>query len=216
MIPVVVLASGRGSNFEALIHASKSQVLSGVRIEALISDRSQAGALALAKKNLIPAIHVPFPEPGCDLEKRRRMHGERLLKELEKFQPRFLVLAGYMRILPKLVLDSFRDPRGYCRIVNIHPSLLPAFPGVDSYAQAFHYGAKVSGVTVHLVEEGVDTGPICAQRSFSLESCCSEKEVEAQGLKIEHELFPETLNWVLKEEFSIEELPQGRLRVCKS
>ena len=216
MTRVVVLASGRGSNFEALIRAIESQTLSEVRIEALISDRAQAGALDLAKKYGIPAVHVPFPDPGSDLEKRRKLHGEMILKALEKFQPRFLVLAGYMRILSRVVLDSFRDPKGYCRIVNIHPSLLPAFPGVDSYAQAFDYGAKISGVTVHLVEEGVDSGPICAQRSFSLESFRSAREVEARGLEIEHELFPDTLNWVLKENFLIEELPQGRLRVCKN
>ena len=99
------------------------------------------------------------------------------------------------------LIEAFRDPRGYVRIVNVHPSLLPSFPGVDAYRQAFEFGAKSTGVTVHLVELAVDSGPICAQESFSIADCRSVDEVEKRGLAIEHRLFPQTLSWVLAEKF---------------
>ena len=107
-------------------------------------------------------------------------------------------------------------------MVNIHPSLLPAFPGLNSYAQAYRYGAKVAGVTVHLVEAEVDSGPICAQEAFSIDDCQSEEEVEKRGLAVEHQLFPQVLSWVLPEKFIIERRPllgssekaNGRLCVC--
>ncbi|MBI2712007.1 MAG: phosphoribosylglycinamide formyltransferase [Bdellovibrio sp.] len=217
MIPVVVFASGRGSNFEAIHRAIETGRLSGVEIRSVLSDRPQSGVLARAKELGIPGVCVPFPEgPKETLEERRLVHARKVQDELKKFHPHFIILAGYMRIIPKILLDDFRSERGYCRIVNVHPSLLPAFPGVHSYAQAFEYGAKVSGVTVHLVEEGVDTGPICAQRSFSIEGCRTSEEVERIGLALEHELFPDTLNWVVREEFKTEQLPRGRLRVYQS
>jgi folate-dependent phosphoribosylglycinamide formyltransferase PurN len=137
----------------------------------------------------------------------------------------FLVLAGYMRVLTDAFIESYRSPRGYARIVNVHPSILPAFPGVGSYAQAFRHGSQLAGVTVHLVEPAVDDGPICAQASFPIGDCRSAEEVEARGLRLEHVLYPETLAWVLPEKFEVETrsldingkgLPPGRSirRLC--
>ena len=103
-----------------------------------------------------------------------------------------------MRILPASFVSSFS------KIINVHPSLLPAFPGLNGYEQAFEYGVKIAGVTIHLVDEKLDHGPILAQRSFSIEGCKSASEVRELGLKIEHELYPETLNWALNEKLVIE------------
>jgi phosphoribosylglycinamide formyltransferase-1 len=111
------------------------------------------------------------------------------------------------------LIEAFRSERGYSRIINIHPSLLPAFTGVSSYRQAFEFGVKTTGVTVHLVEAAVDSGPICAQEVFDIGDCKSVDEVERRGLAIEHRLFPETLKWVLPEAFSVEKRGPGRFSV---
>lgn len=220
MIPIVILASGRGSNFEAIRKAIQNEELD-VEIRGVISDQPKALVLERAKEWDIPAVAIPFPSKNSgakdtelSLEERRRKHEGFLLEQLSLWKPRFLVMAGYFRIITPLLIEAFRSERSYSRILNIHPSLLPAFPGLNSYAQAFHAGVKVAGVSVHLVEAGVDSGPICAQQSFSIADCQSEWEVEQRGLAVEHRLYPETLRWVLKEEFKLEERSQGRLCVC--
>ncbi|OFZ51489.1 MAG: hypothetical protein A2428_11150 [Bdellovibrionales bacterium RIFOXYC1_FULL_54_43] len=200
-IPIVILASGRGSNFSA-IHEAVSRGALNARILAVISDRPDAPVLEKAKAAGLEAIALPVRMDG-EIAARRANQEAALLEVLKKFSPRFLVLAGYMRLLGPKVIEAFRAERGYSRIVNIHPSLLPAFPGLGGYAQAFHHGAKVAGVTVHLVDEGRDTGPICAQKAFAIGDCRSCDEVEARGLAIEHELFPEALKWVLPEKFDV-------------
>jgi phosphoribosylglycinamide formyltransferase 1 len=195
-VPIVILASGRGSNFEAISTAVVKGELSA-EILAVISDRKDAPVLEKASILDIPALFVP---------------PKALLEVLVEKEPHFLVLAGYKRILSKTVIDAFDSGRGYSRIVNIHPSLLPAFPGLGSYQKAFDYGCEVTGVTVHLVSEGVDEGPVCAQKSFEIDRCKTAEEVEALGLKVEHELYPKTLSWVLPEKF--EWVSRGDRRVC--
>ena len=140
---------------------------------------------------------------------RRTRHEELILAALAPLKPAFLILAGYMRILTPRLLGAFRSPRGYARVVNIHPSLLPAFPGTGGYAQAWEHGAKVAGASVHLVDEGVDEGPICAQEAFSIAECRSAEEVEKMGLAVEHRLYPRALSWILEEKFEIEKM-KGR------
>lgn len=207
--PIAILASGRGSNFDAI----QSAIVSGeldAEIKAVISDFSDAPVLEKAQKQGIPVFFV-------DLKGLQRVEqSKKILAVLEPLEVRFLVLAGFMRILGKEVLEAFRSERGYFRVVNVHPSLLPAFPGVDSYRQAFEYGAAVSGVTVHLVDEKMDHGPICAQEAFSIADCKNVAEVEKRGLALEHRLFPKTLKWVLKEEFQFHSDLEGRPRVCPS
>jgi phosphoribosylglycinamide formyltransferase-1 len=201
--PIAIFASGRGSNFDA-IQAAVTTGKIEADIRAVISDRGDAPVLAKARALGIEAICV---EPGTDkasAERRREEHEKRILLELAKFAPRFIVLAGYMRILTPLLIESFRSERGYTRIVNVHPSLLPAFPGVNSYRQAFEYGVKTTGVSVHLVEREVDRGPICAQEAFGIADCVSWEEVEKRGLAVEHRLYPESLKWILREAFSLE------------
>ncbi len=211
-IPLVVLGSGRGSNFEALDRAIRGGALHA-EIGALICDRPDAPILSKAKAAGIPAFAVPPPADATEAADRRIRHGRALLDAITPHRPRFLVLAGFMRVLDAAVIEEFRSERGYARVVNVHPALLPAFPGLDSYARAFAHGVRVTGVTVHLVEPEVDSGPICAQEAFSIANMRSAAEVEAWGLELEHRLLPETLGWVLPERFDVEAAGQGRLRV---
>lgn len=223
MIPIAVFSSGRGSNFEAIYSAIKKKELNA-EIVAVVCDRKDAPVLKIAAELGLKTFLIPFPSPtpesgslGMPLEIRRRQHEEAVLKALcqLQLQPRFLVMAGYRRILTSHLIESFRCERGYSRIVNVHPSLLPAFPGINAYSQAYFYGVQMTGATVHLVEVEVDSGPICAQRAFSIADCRSEQEVEERGLQIEHLLFPETLKWVLAEEFKVESRLGGRICVRK-
>jgi len=195
--PIAILASGRGSNFDAIHAAVKSGKLAA-EIVGVVSDQPEAQVLEKARALGVKAIAVPLKKGSP-----RQEHEERVLAELEKLGPKFLVLAGYMRIMTPHLIEAFRCERGYSRIVNIHPSLLPAFPGVDSYGQAYRARVKETGVTVHLVESEVDSGPICAQEKFGIEDCQSVSEVEKRGLAVEHRLYSETLSWVLPEKFTL-------------
>jgi phosphoribosylglycinamide formyltransferase-1 len=114
----------------------------------------------------------------------------------------FLVLAGYMRILSESFLRAYKDPRGFYRIVNIHPSLLPSFPGKSAYEDAFNYGVKVSGITIHLVDEKVDHGYILAQEAFPRFDDDTLATFKARGLAVEHKLFPEVLQTLANGELS--------------
>jgi phosphoribosylglycinamide formyltransferase-1 len=194
---IAILASGRGSNFEALAKAIDSGMLQA-QIVLVASDKPEALVLEKAKARGLETL----------VQKDQKL----LAEVLKEKSVDYVVLAGFMRILKADFINSFRDPRGFAKIVNIHPSLLPAFPGLDSYKQAFEHGSKTTGVTVHFVDTGVDTGPICAQRSFSIVDCHSVEEVEGLGLSIEHELYPQTLNWILRNTFDIKERG-GRLHV---
>ncbi len=201
---IAVFASGRGSNLHALIDAIRQGSLQAT-LCAVVSDQPGAAALEKARAAGIEALGIP---PKNDREQHEREISERL----KEFSPRFIVLAGYMRIFSPWMIEQFRSERGYSRIANIHPSLLPAFPGKNAYSQAFSAGVKVTGATVHWVESAVDSGPICAQEAFSIEDCGSVEEVEARGLKLEHQLYPKALNWMLREQFQVER-KEGVLRV---
>ena len=211
MIPIAIFASGRGSNFEAIYSAIEAGRLDA-EIRMVVSDKTDAPVLAKAKERGLKAICVERAKES------REEHEKKILSALQEARPRFLVMAGYMRILTPTLIEAFRSERGHSRIVNVHPSLLPAFPGVGGYRQAFEYGAMVAGVSVHLVENEVDGGPLCAQEAFSIADCRSAEEVEKRGLAVEHRLFPETLKWILPEAFSLEKradasMGQGRYRV---
>lgn len=210
LVPIAVMASGRGSNFEAILSAIRAGTL-GAEVRVLISDQAEAQAIKTAQKAGIPVqvISVPSVREISDPGERRKLHDEQVLEALQPFSAQFLVMAGYMRIIGSKLINAFRSPRGYARITNVHPSLLPAFPGIGSYAQAFRFGCQVAGVTVHLTDETVDCGPVCAQEAFSIADLKSETEVEKRGLAIEHQLYPQTLGWILSERFEME-IRQGR------
>lgn len=147
---VAVLASGEGSNLQALIDQVHQPGIASIVL--VVSDNHQAGALVRARTHGIPTHALP-PLPG---EGRRPYH-RRLAELVGTAQPQLLVLAGYMRLLPPEFIAKFSP------IINVHPSLLPAFPGLDAPGQAVAQGVKVSGCTVHLVDAGMDTGPILMQ-----------------------------------------------------
>jgi len=210
---IAILASGKGSNFEAIASAIEKDKLNA-EIMAVISDCETAPVLRKADHLGVPAHYVAPPSIPDPLMKRRN-HEKNILAKLDGLAVDFLVLAGYMRMITPELLKPFKSDRGYYRVVNIHPSLLPAFPGVGSYDQAFAYGCHWTGVTVHLVDEEMDHGPICAQEAFSIKDCRSGDEVLSRGIEIEHRLYPETLDWVLQERFQvIERSLDKQRRVC--
>ncbi|MBS1969647.1 MAG: phosphoribosylglycinamide formyltransferase [Bdellovibrionales bacterium] len=189
---IAVLASGRGSNFSAIAKAVGEKKLAA-DIVLVGSDRADAAVLEKAQDLGLKTL----------VEKDQA----RLAAALRELQVDYVVLAGFMRILKAEFIAAFQDARGFARIINIHPSLLPELPGLDSYKRAFEQKLPKTGVTVHFVDAGVDTGPICAQESFSIADCTSVEEVEKRGLAIEHALYPRTLSWILANQFEI--LKQG-------
>lgn len=208
LTPVVIFASGGGSNFEA-IYTSIIENKLKAEVKGVISDQPKAPVLEKAERLGIPTACIP-------LLRDRKRHEQQILEAVGVWKPFYVILAGYMRILSSDFVHAFWCDRGYARIVNIHPSLLPSFPGMYAYRQAFRYGAKVSGVSVHLVDAQVDHGPICAQEAFSIANCQTEEECMQRGQTIEHQLYPETLKWILPEEFYLESRFEGRFCVRKN
>ncbi|MBA4076920.1 MAG: phosphoribosylglycinamide formyltransferase, partial [Cyanobacteria bacterium PR.023] len=185
-IKIAVLVSGRGSNLEAILAAIEKKELEA-EIAVVLSNNPDSYALRIAKKHNIPTVSVDHR--GIS----RKEHEKQVLQKLKKFAPDYLVLAGYMRILSGDFLTHFKDDNGLYRVINIHPSLLPAFPGKSAYEDAFNYGVKISGITVHLVDEQVDHGPILAQGVFERKSGDTLETFQARGLELEHKLFPQVL-----------------------
>jgi phosphoribosylglycinamide formyltransferase 1 len=185
---ILVLASGRGSNFQALIDSAKKGILRA-EIAALGVSKKEAGALGIAEANGIPTLTCPTEDEILDFVRREDIDA--------------VVLAGYLKIITSQLIEALRDTNGLSRIINVHPSLLPSFPGLNSYTQAFDAGVKETGVTIHLVEKGVDEGPILDQKSFRIDQLSSVEEVEARGLTIEHDLYPRTIDWFLKGEYRV-------------
>ncbi|MBS1962911.1 MAG: phosphoribosylglycinamide formyltransferase [Bdellovibrionales bacterium] len=186
---LLVLASGRGSNFRALLEAAKHGVLRA-EIVALGVSKRESGAVQIAEAHRLPILFTPTEDEILDFVKRERIDA--------------VILAGYMRILTPKFIEALRDDQGISRIVNIHPSLLPSFPGMNAYAQAFDAGVRETGITVHLVEKEVDGGPILEQKTFRIDQMRSAEEVEARGLPIEHDLFPRTVDWFVNGEYRVE------------
>jgi phosphoribosylglycinamide formyltransferase-1 len=197
---ILVLASGRGSNFRALLEASNHGVLRADIVGLGVSKR-ESGAVQIAEAHQLPTLIVPSEAEILDFVKRERIDA--------------VVLAGYMRILSESFIEALRDEKGISQIVNIHPSLLPAFPGMNSYAQAYDAGVREAGITVHLVEKGVDDGPILDQKSFRIDRMRSAEEVESRGLPIEHELYARTVDWFVNGEYRVE-TRAGRTYVARA
>lgn len=192
MINIAVFASGNGSNFQAIYEAVKHQRLDA-NISLVVCDRPGAQVIARAEKVGIPV----FSFSAKDYES-KSAYEEDLLIKLREHRVQLVVLAGYMRIVGEMLLEAF--PGG---IVNIHPSLLPSFPGKDAVEQAVAAGVKVTGVTVHYVDEGVDTGPIIAQQSVSIREGESIEAVTKRIHEVEHAIYPKILQKVIHRHLSI-------------
>ncbi|MBK9031693.1 MAG: phosphoribosylglycinamide formyltransferase [Myxococcales bacterium] len=175
-----VLVSGRGTNLGALLAAEDAGRLAPATIAVVISNRPGAPALARATAAGKPAVVIDHQAFGD-----RAAFERALLAELTRHEVEAVVLAGFMRVLTTTFVAAF--PR---RIVNTHPALLPAFPGVDAPAQALAHGAKVSGVTVHFVDDGVDTGPIIAQRAVAVRADDDAAALHQRIQREEHQLLP--------------------------
>ena len=182
-----VLASGRGSNFQALIDAMKTGALPA-RCLRLITDNPQAYAIERAKKAGIPVSILEFPAYPD-----RGAYEIALLREMQATGADLFVLAGYMRILGQGIMDAFPH-----RILNIHPALLPSFPGLHAQRQALEHGVRVSGCSVHLVDSGTDTGPIVLQRCVRVEENDTEETLAARILTEEHRILPEAVRLFLE------------------
>ncbi len=187
-LQLAILASGRGSNAKAIIDAIKAGTLDAT-IQCVICNVENAGVLDIAQQAGIPAHCIPHA--GL----KRPVHEAQVLEALSAYEVDYLVLAGYMRLMTPGFLLPFKDD-GFYRVVNIHPSLLPAFPGANGYEDAFHYGVKVSGVTVHLVDEALDNGPIILQEAFPRLETDSLEAFKQRGLAIEHQLYPKALQLI--------------------
>jgi len=184
MLKVGVLASGRGSNFEALAKAFQSGKIKG-EIKVLIVDKRNAGAIERAKKYGINWIFVDaksFPT--------REDYDSKIVSILKHLEVDLVCLAGYMRIVSPVFVNAFKN-----RIMNIHPAILPAFPGLNAQKKAVEYGVKVSGATVHFVDEGVDTGPVIIQAVVPVSPEDTEKTLSEKILKFEHRIYPQAVKW---------------------
>ncbi len=179
-LPIGVLASGEGTNLQALIdsvHGAEAEIV------GVASDRPEAPALDRARAAGIPAEAFPL-EPGGD----RTARDQRIAEWISEQGAQVIVLAGYMQLLSSRFLGWFPDA-----VINVHPSLLPAFPGLGAIEQALAYGVRVFGVSVHLVDDGVDTGPLILQRAVELPEAHRPDQVAAGLRPVEHVLLPEAV-----------------------
>ncbi len=186
MKKIAVFASGFGSNFQALIEAIVQRKLQA-ELVLLVSDKPDCKAVERAREHHIDTFTF------CAREYADKASYERaILQELTLRQVDYLVLAGYMRFIGEVLLTHYP-----MRIINLHPALLPSFPGAHGIADAYHYGVRVFGITIHFVDEGVDTGKIIDQFAFHAEGTESLEEIETHIHQLEHQHFPETIQKVL-------------------
>ena len=186
MKKIAVFASGNGSNFQAIIDVVQSGELKA-DISLLICDKPGAYAIERANNARIPSFVFQAKEYVSKDE-----YEQAIVAELKRYGVEFIVLAGYMRLLGSTLLSAYQG-----RIVNIHPSLLPAFPGKDAIGQALTAKAKWSGVTIHYVDEGMDTGPIIVQERVRLDEKETRDSLQKKIQQIEHKLYPEILQMLL-------------------
>ena len=187
-----VLLSGRGSNFEAIAKNVASGMISNARIAIVISNRAEAGGLETAKRLGLETCVIPSKG------KSREDHDREVVAALQQHKVDLVCLAGYMRLLSPWFVKQFPQ-----RILNIHPSLLPAFPGLEAQQQAFAYGVKIAGCTVHFVDEELDHGAIIVQKAVPVHDRDDEHTLAARILEQEHIAYSEAVNLVLDREFRI-------------
>jgi len=182
MVNIGVLASGRGTNLQAIIEAIEEGKIAG-EIKVVISDNPDAYALKRARQYHIATRYIHFKE-----FKNREDYDKEIIKTLKEKKIELVVLAGYMRILSPYFIRTYKN-----KIINIHPALLPSFPGLHAQKQAIEYGAKVSGCTVHFVDERVDSGPIILQKAVEVSDDDTEESLAEKILKEEHQIYPRAI-----------------------
>jgi phosphoribosylglycinamide formyltransferase-1 len=193
MRSLVILISGRGSNMRAIVEAMQSQRWPA-RVAAVISNRADADGLSWARQRGIPAVtleHTAFAS--------REAFDSELSSVIDRHAPDAIALAGFMRILGEGFVRRYEG-----RLVNIHPSLLPAFPGLNTHRQALEHGVKVHGCTVHFVTSRLDHGPIIAQAAVPVLPRDTEQSLAERVLAEEHRVYPEALRWLLEGRLVVE------------
>lgn len=193
---VAVLASGRGSNLQAVIDAVEAKQVDA-HIAAVISNKKDALALERARKHSLNDLFVD-PKPFAGRPDSREAYDRELLKVLQHHEVELVLLAGYMKIVTAVLVNAYAN-----RIMNIHPSLLPAFPGLDVQKKAIDWGCKLAGCTVHFVTEGVDEGPIILQAAVPVLDHDTPEMLAARILDQEHKIYPR----------AVQLFAEGRLRV---
>src|SRR5579863_6576013 len=196
-----VLLSGRGSNFEALADSIAAARIPNAEIAIVVSNREGAPGLERAQSRGIPARAIP--SKGLE----REAYDRQVVAVLQEYRVDLICLAGYMRLLSPYFVAAFPQ-----RILNIHPSLLPSFPGLESQKQALEYGVKFAGCTVHFVDENLDAGPIIIQAVVPVEDGDTEDTLSARILKEEHRIYSEAVKMVLEGNYKI----VGRHVISKS
>ena len=192
MVNIGVLASGRGTNLQAIIEAIKEGRIEG-KIGIVISDNRDAFALKRAKQNNIETEYINFKS-----FKNREDYDKKIIECLKEKDVDLVVLAGYMRILSSHFIKMYKN-----RIMNIHPALLPSFPGLHAQKQAVEHGAKISGCTVHFVDEGVDSGPIILQKAVEVSDDDTEESLAERILKEEHQIYPQAIQLFSEDRLAI-------------
>lgn len=187
---IAILASGRGSNAKRILECVRDSKIKNVNVVGVISDREDAPVLEIAKSFGVRSIYLDPKRAGAKFSEEGARDYIDMLRDMEV---ELIVLAGFMRILPKEVISAFER-----KIINLHPSLLPSFKGRDGIGDAFRYGVKVSGCTVHYVSEGVDEGEIISQRVVKIEDTDTLESFEKKIHEAEHILLPETINMLCR------------------
>ena len=188
-----ILLSGRGSNFLAIAKAITENRLLGAEIAVVLSNIEEAPGLAAAHALQLQAFAIP------SAGRKRVEHDAEMIARLHQHKVDLVCLAGYMRIISPEFVAAFPN-----RILNVHPSLLPAFPGLDAQRQAFDYGAKIAGCTVHFVDEAVDHGVIILQKTVTINDDDTADTLAARILEQEHLAYPEAISRVLSGEYTIQ------------
>jgi len=196
LLRIAVLASGRGSNLQAVIDAIEAGQVQA-KIAAVISNKKEAPALDRARKHGLKDLFID-PKPFAGRPDSREAYDRALLDALNKHDVELVLLAGYMKIVTAVLVNAYAD-----RMMNIHPSLLPSFPGLDVQRKAIEWGCKLAGCTVHFVTEGVDEGPIILQAAVPIVDHDTPETLAARILEQEHKLYPR----------AVQLFAEGRLQV---
>ncbi len=190
---IAVLLSGRGSNFEAIAESVRAGRIRDAELTIVVSNRESAGGIEKARQRGIEAVVIPSKG------KQREEYDREVVALLKEKRIDLVCLAGFMRLLSPYFVQEFRH-----RILNIHPALLPSFPGLEAQKQALEWGVKFSGCTVHLVDEHLDAGPIICQAVVPVEDGDTEETLAARILREEHRIYAEAINIVLSGRYRIE------------